>query len=276
MGSYSNPNHPFMTTGHALIDHKDINGITTGTCSSVEPTSFITYSVQGRCRDDYSCTCGGCAVASNIKWKPGGARDGPQQGYLALELSPEDARKKVVGVKVARRRDPYAPAPHVNHDAQAKNVKVLVGPSFLPSSEDRLCTYIPELREQAGDTMVDYMCNPYQQNIGAGQYVKFLNDQDYLTICEARVLVSGVTDQEVEECLAVQRATIEGTASNTGHPFSETHEALTDGKDINGIITGSCTSWVKFTRNFEYDKIFFLLITHVCYYNRWAPVAFVQ
>ena len=164
-----------------------------------------------------------------------------------MKLSPADARKKIVGVRIARRKDPYAPAPHVNHDDQAKNVRVTVGPSLYPSSEDRLCTYIPELREQAGATMVDYMCAPYQENIGAGQYVKFSNDQDYLTICEARVLVSEVTDQEVEECLAVERATIVGTASNTGHPFSQSHEALTDGKDVNGIITGTCSSRVKLT-----------------------------
>ena len=122
-------------------------------------------------------------------------------------------------------------------------MRVTVGPSPYPSSEDRLCTYIPELMEQTGAGMVNYLCDPHQQN--TGQYVKFSNDQDYLTICEARVLVQDSRSQEVKECLAVERATIVGTASNTGHPFSQTHKALTDGKDVNGIITGTCTSRVK-------------------------------
>merc|ERR1719323_189567 len=115
-----------------------------------------------------------------------------------MKLSPADAQKKIVGVRIARRKDPYAPALHVNHDYQAKNVKVWVGPGFLPSSQDRLCTFIPQLTEQVGATMVDYMCDPGQQHIG--QYVKFSNDQDYLTICEARVLVPDIR-KLIEEAL---------------------------------------------------------------------------
>ena len=104
-----------------------------------------------------------------------------------MKLSDEDAKKNVVRVRLSRRIDP----PEVSgyHDYQARNVKVMVGPSEGYDAGDAVCTEIGELREQtglAGDSMVDYECD---RGHYAGKYVKFTSDQSYLTICEAQVFV---------------------------------------------------------------------------------------
>ena len=107
-------------------------------------------------------------------------------GYLALKLSSDDARKKVVGVRIARRKD---------LPSQALNVNVTVGPSREYDPEEPQCTMIPQLKPQEGETFVDYFCKPALGQYLTGQFVKFSNDQDYLTICEARVLVQDISQQ---------------------------------------------------------------------------------
>ena len=111
----------------------------------------------------------------------------PQRTLLSVKLSEEDAKKNVVRVRLSRRIDP--PEMSGYHDYQARNVKVMVGPSEGYDAGDGVCTEIGELREQtglAGDTMVDYECD---RGHYAGKYVKFTSDQLYLTICEAQVFV---------------------------------------------------------------------------------------
>ena len=101
-----------------------------------------------------------------------------------MELSDEDAKKKVVRVRLSRRVDQ---AHDQDHSSQARNVQVLVGPSAnYDQDRDQVCTEIGELTAQTEATMVDYDCNMGHYN---GKYVKFSSDQRYLTICEAQVLV---------------------------------------------------------------------------------------
>ena len=118
-----------------------------------------------------------------------------------MKLNAEDAQKKVVGVRLSRRKDPYAPAPDANHDYQATNVKVTIGPSEKYDPKEPQCTMIRQLKQQTGSTMVDYNCDLGEH---AGQYVKFSNDQDYLTICEARVLQQCV-DKDPDFCGTVKQ-----------------------------------------------------------------------
>merc|ERR1712117_658012 len=125
--------HPFSETHEALTDGKDINGIITGSCTS------------------WVGTCGFCAVSARRSSGWGQ----PQRTLLSVKLSNEDAKKNVVRVRLSRQIDP----PEVSgyHDYQARNVKVMVGPSEGYDAGDGVCTETAELREQkglAGDTMV--------------------------------------------------------------------------------------------------------------------------
>ena len=127
-------------------------------------------------------TCGFCAVSG----RRSSGRGQPQRTLLSVRLSDKDAKKNVVRVRLSRRIDPDGLG---YHDSQARNVKVMVGPSEGYDAGDGVCTEIAELREQTGltgDTMVDYECD---RGHYAGKYVKFTSDQLYLTICEAQVFV---------------------------------------------------------------------------------------
>ena len=68
------------------------------------------------------------------------------------------------------------------HTYQGKNVKVQVGMSPQYNDNDPVCTDIAQLSVTG---LVDYDCNQFH----AGQFVIISNDQDYLTICEAKVFV---------------------------------------------------------------------------------------
>ena len=61
--SESNEDHPFRITGLNLFDNKDISGAITGACSS-----GARLSDGSPCQVSGKCPCGGCAMASNVKW----------------------------------------------------------------------------------------------------------------------------------------------------------------------------------------------------------------
>ena len=63
---------------------------------------------------------------------------------------------------------------------QGKNVRVQVGTSPQYNASDPVCTEIAQL---SGTGLVDYNCSQFH----TGQYVIISNDQDVLTICEAKV-----------------------------------------------------------------------------------------
>merc|ERR1712117_61855 len=117
--------HPFSETHEALTDGKDINGIITGSCTS------------------WVGTCGFCAVSA----RRSSGRGQPQRTLLSVRLSDEDAKKNVVRVRLSRRIDQDGLG---YHDSQARNVKVMVGPSEGYDAGGAVCTEIAELREQTG------------------------------------------------------------------------------------------------------------------------------
>ena len=94
-----------------------------------------------------------------------------------MKLSAQDAKKDVVGVRISRRQ---------GSDDQASNVKITIGSSEAYDAGDPVCTVIPILTQQVGSTMVDYNCDQGQHS---GEYVKFSNGGQYLTICEAAVMI---------------------------------------------------------------------------------------
>ena len=94
-----------------------------------------------------------------------------------MKLSAQDAQKYVVGVRVSRRQ---------GEDDQASNVKITIGSSEAYDAGDPVCTIISTLTQQTGSTMVDYKCDLGQHS---GEYVKFSNEGDILTICEAAVMI---------------------------------------------------------------------------------------
>ena len=101
---------------------------------------------------------------------------------MSLRLSAQDAQKSVVRVRLSRRKVDGI------HDSQGENITVSIGQSEAYYPSDPVCTRIPQLEQQTESTlMADYECDQGQHS---GEYVKFSSDQDYLTICEARVFVS--------------------------------------------------------------------------------------
>ena len=93
--------------------------------------------------------------------------------WLSLKLNEP---KKVVQVQLARRTDGHSEA------GQGKNVRVQVGYCATLNANDPMCKEIDQLH---GTGLVVYECDQYH----VGQYVTFSNDQEYLTICEAKVFV---------------------------------------------------------------------------------------
>ena len=67
---------------------------------------------------------------------------------------------------------------------QGQNVLVQVGTSAQYNAKDPVCMLIDQL---GGTGLIDYDCDQHHE----GQYVILSNDQDYLTICEAKVIVVG-------------------------------------------------------------------------------------
>ena len=63
-----------------------------------------------------------------------------------------------------------------------KNVLIQVGSSLRYNADDPVCKEIDEL---TGTGLVDYDCDTFHE----GQYVILSNDQNVLTICEAKVFV---------------------------------------------------------------------------------------
>ena len=93
-----------------------------------------------------------------------------------MKLSAQNALKDVVGVRISRRQ---------GYNDQAENITITIGSSEAYNAGDPICTKIPILTQQVGSTMVDYSCNQGQHS---GEYVKFSNEGDYLTICEAAIM----------------------------------------------------------------------------------------
>ena len=107
-----------------------------------------------------------CAVA---------VKSSSSRAWLAMKLG---APKKIFGVQLARRT-------LTDHHglSQGKNVKVQVGNSMQYNANDPVCKEIGQL---AGTGLVDYWCD----NVHEGQYVILSNDQQLLTICEAKIVIS--------------------------------------------------------------------------------------
>ena len=82
--------------------------------------------------------------------------------------------KKILKVQLAFRTDGYT--------SQGSNVQVQVGTSPQYNANDPVCKTIGQL---SGAGLVDYECDQHHE----GQYVILSNDQTYLTICEAKVIV---------------------------------------------------------------------------------------
>ena len=70
----------------------------------------------------------------------------------------------------------------IGYPEQSKNVQVQVGSSSQYNPSDPVCKEIPQL---SGTGLVDYECDHYHE----GQHIVLSNDQNYLTICEAKVFV---------------------------------------------------------------------------------------
>ena len=84
------------------------------------------------------------------------------------------APKKILKVQLARRTQCCLD--------QGENVRVQVGSSSQYNANDPVCTEIDQL---TGSGLVDYHCDQFHE----GQYVILSSDQNYLTICEAKVFV---------------------------------------------------------------------------------------
>ena len=69
---------------------------------------------------------------------------------------------------------------------QGENITVTVGSSEAYNPSDPVCTTIPKLTQQVGSTMVDYSCDQGQYS---GEYVKISNEEAFLAICEAAVMI---------------------------------------------------------------------------------------
>ena len=92
--------------------------------------------------------------------------------FLAMKLAEP---KKIMMVQLAFRADGMS-----LH--QGKNVQVQVGSSLQYDANGPVCMEISQL---SGHGLVDYYCDQVHE----GQYVILSNDQQHLTICEAKVFV---------------------------------------------------------------------------------------
>ena len=99
-----------------------------------------------------------------------------KRAFLSMEL---DAPKKVLKVQLAFR----------THDCCGKNVRIQVGSGPQYNASDPVCRDIGQL---TGVGFMDYVCD----KVHVGKYVIVSNDQDYLTICEAKVFVEPINPYE--------------------------------------------------------------------------------
>ena len=110
---------------------------------------------------------------SDVSSSKCGVVQNPQSGRAALTLKLAEPRT-VVKLQLAGRTSGLH---------QGKNVRVQVGSSPQYNQSDPVCTEVGQLEATGG--LVDYVCDQFHE----GQYIILSNDQDYLTICEAKVFV---------------------------------------------------------------------------------------
>lgn len=99
------------------------------------------------------------------------SKKGSERAFLSMKLV---GPFKIIRLKLAFRTD--------GHAYQGKNVMVQVGTTPQYNVNDPVCLTIGQL---GGNGLVDYDCNQHHK----GQYVILSNDQTYLTICEAKVII---------------------------------------------------------------------------------------
>ena len=146
----------WQVTHPGLIDGKGLAGLDADVHSSEK--------ADGSLGEDNHC-----AVAE--RHRPTGPR-----AWLAMKLA---APEKIFGVQLAFRTE--------GDTDQGRNVKVQVGNSLNYNEDDPVCREIAQL---AGTGLVDYWCD----NVHEGQYVILSNDQSFLTICEAKIVISEKPD----------------------------------------------------------------------------------
>ena len=96
------------------------------------------------------------------------------RAFLSMKL---EVPRKILSIQLAFRTDVHHGHPWTS---QGKNVLVQVGSSMVYNTNDPVCKEIDQL---AGIGLVEYECDKVHE----GQYVILSNDQNILTICEARV-----------------------------------------------------------------------------------------
>ena len=96
-----------------------------------------------------------------------------ERAFLSMKLA---APKTILRLQLAFRTQ--------GSTNQGQNVLVQVGTSAQYNANDPVCMLIDQL---GGTGLIDYDCDQHHE----GQYVILSNDQDYLTICEAKVIVVG-------------------------------------------------------------------------------------
>ena len=94
-----------------------------------------------------------------------------QRAFLSMKL---ESAKKILRIQLAPRTECCF--------GQGSNVRVQVGSGPQYNADDPVCKEIDLL---GGSGLVDYECDQFHE----GQYVILSNDQNHLTICEAKVFV---------------------------------------------------------------------------------------
>ena len=150
----------------SFTDSEEANIIETGTNSAGGPWDFHAGLIDGE-------GLAGTSADVNEKEKCGvSTRSSTQRAFFYMKLATPGT---VIKLQLARRTE--------GHPDQGKNVRVQVGSSPQYNVNDPVCMEIAQL---SGTGLVDYDCDQFH----AGQYVIISNDQDYLTICEAKVFVT--------------------------------------------------------------------------------------
>ena len=148
--------------------------IETGSWANTNPTWANTHTGlidnAGLSGTDGDVTSSKCGVVQN-----------PLPGRAALTLKLAEPRT-VVKLQLAGRTSSAQGMCGITRN-QGKNVRVQVGSSPQYNTSDPVCMEVGQLAATGG--LVDYVCDHFHE----GQYIIFSNDQDYLTICEAKVFV---------------------------------------------------------------------------------------
>ena len=93
------------------------------------------------------------------------------RAFLSMKL---EVPRKILSIQLAFRTD------NTESQYQGKNVLVQVGSKMIYNPNDPVCKEIDQL---SGIGLVEYECDKVHE----GQYVILSNDQNILTICEAKV-----------------------------------------------------------------------------------------